>query len=167
MQRPHVTILGMQGVGKSTVGHIVAERAGLDHLDGDAALTALTGKTAGELAAAEGVPALHELEAELATAALESDEPAVVTPAASVLDDETVIDLIRRRSRLVVVLEAESSVLASRVEPDDHRREMTANELARRWAARRPTAVSIADLLLDATNEPTSLAESIASIRSC
>ena len=28
---------------------------------------------------------------------VESDEPAVVTPAASVLDNETVIDLIRRR----------------------------------------------------------------------
>lgn len=156
----------MQGVGKTTVGTIVAERAGLDHLDGDAALTALTGKTAGELAAAEGVPALHDLEIELATAALESDEPAIVTPAASVLDDPDTVDLIRRRSRLVVVLEADPEVLAARV-GDDHRRAMTADELAGRWESRRPAAVGVADLVLDATEEPTTLAEAIASIRAC
>lgn len=166
MTRPHVTLLGPQRVGKSTVGALLAERADLSHRDGDAALEALTGATAAEIADRDGIGALHDREAAVARSLLADDDPAVVTPAASVLDDPTTMDAVRSRSWLVVVLEASPEVLVARP-ASGHRRPMGTEELRRTWERRRPAALAAADLVLDATETPERLADRVTASRAC
>jgi len=167
VSRPHLTVLGMPGSGKTTVGSIVAERAGLPLRDGDPALFDRTGRTAQEIDATDGVEALHATEREVTRALLEDPEPAVVTPAASALDDPGTVDAIRAQSWLIVLLDIEPSVAAARAGTGDHRRPMDADEMATRWSTRRPVAASIADVILDASQAPIELAERIAEIRAC
>lgn len=168
MSRPHITILGMPGSGKSTLAGYLAGRAGLPHRDGDEALVAGTGVSAAEVAAGTGVDGLHRLERSIAGDLLAEDEPAIVTPAASVLDDPTAVDLVRRRSWLVVVLDADVALLAARGASTDHRRPMSTAELASRWDARRPVAVAVADVVLDAARPVEELADRVVeAIRAC
>lgn len=167
MTRPHLTILGMPGSGKSTLAERLAERSGLAHRDGDVALVARRGATAATVAADEGVDALHGLERSIAVDLLAADEPTIVTPAASVLDDPETTDLVRRRSWLVAVLDADPDLLAARGSAADHRRPMTVDELRASWAARRPAAIAVADVVLDAALPLDELVRRVQTTRAC
>lgn len=165
--RPHVVLLGMPGAGKTTVGAIVAERSGLLFRDGDASLETEFGVTARTLTAAHGVGGLHAAEQAVARDLLADDDPSIIAPAASCLDDPATVDAIRARSWLVVVLDADAALLAERASTGAHRRPMGAEEATARWANRRPTALGVADVVLDATRSAADLAEQIAAIRAC
>ena len=168
MTRPHVTILGMPGSGKSTLAECLAERSGLPHRDGDEVLVTRRMASAATVAADEGVDALHALERSIARDMLADDEPAIVTPAASALDDAATMALVRRRSWLVVVLDAETTLLAARRDRSGGRRPMSVAELESRWTARRPAAVAVADVVLDADQPLDVLTERVAAtIRAC
>lgn len=167
MTRPHITILGMPGSGKSTLADCLADRAGLPHRDGDEALVARRGASSAAIAADDGVDALHELERSIARDLLTDDEPAIVTPAASVLDDAETIELVRRRSWLVAVLDADAALLATRGRRPD-RRPVSTDELEARWAVRRPAAIAVADVVLDAARPVDELADRVvAASRAC
>ena len=66
MSRPRLPLLvnGFMGAGKSTVGRLVAARAGVPFVDLDALVEARAGKEVGALFAALGEPAFRALEAE-------------------------------------------------------------------------------------------------------
>ena len=68
----HVVLLGLMGAGKTSIGRIVAERLGLPLIDGDERLAEQTGgRTAAEIADEHGIDVLHDMEAEIALAALD------------------------------------------------------------------------------------------------
>ena len=83
----HVVLVGPMGVGKSSVGRGVAEALGRPLRDSDDDLAAERGIRGRELAATEGVDALHAWEAEHLLRSLASAEPSVIAAAASVVDD--------------------------------------------------------------------------------
>ena len=89
----HVVLLGLMGAGKTSIGGIVAERLGLPLIDGDQRLAEDTGgRTAAEITDDHGLGTLHEMEAEIALAALSSAHPAVIGPASSVCESAAVRD---------------------------------------------------------------------------
>ena len=89
----HVVLLGLMGAGKTSVGRRVAERLGRPLLDGDAILEERTGgRTAADVLDAEGAERLHVLEAEIALECLATATPAVIGPAASVIEVDAVRD---------------------------------------------------------------------------
>src|SRR5215213_9019211 len=91
----HVVLLGLMGAGKTSIGRIVAERLGVELIDGDELLADRTGgRTAAEIAASDGIDALHQIEADIAITALSTREPAVIGPAASVCESAVVRDHI-------------------------------------------------------------------------
>src|SRR5690606_19055019 len=91
-------------------------------------LEARTGRTAAEIADSEGLDRLHRLEAEIAMEALASTEPAVVSPAASVVE----VDAVRAAlaGHAVVWLAASAAHHARAAVGKDHRPLLDGDPLA-------------------------------------
>ena len=57
-----ISLIGLRGTGKSTVGRLLAERRGRDFVDADAVLEARAGRSIRAIFAEAGEPAFRELE---------------------------------------------------------------------------------------------------------
>ena len=164
----HVVLLGLMGTGKTSIGRPLAARLGRPLLDGDVVLEERTGgRTAREVAEAEGIDALHALEAELALELLRSAAPAVIGPAASVVEVPEVRDELEHH--LVVWLTGPEDHLASTIGGKPHRplvADRDPGELVHEQLARRqPLAVALAALVIDvSTTDDEAAAEQIAEL---
>lgn len=147
----HLVLLGLMGAGKTSVGRRVAPRVERHLIDGDAVLEDKTGKTAVEVASSEGIAALHDLEAEIALEALARAEPAIIAPAASVIEVDAVRDAMSHH--IVVWLRASASYLAARAVQKEHRPLIDDGDpielFTTQLAEREPLATAIADLVVD------------------
>jgi shikimate kinase len=144
------------GAGKTTVGGLVADALRRALIDNDLELERMTGHTAAELAAYEGVAHLHRRERAVLLAALARDEPAIICAAASTVEDAAVRARLRARA-FVVWLDAEPDVLAARAPAREDRPDLGAPpaRLARDQAvARREAYTSVADMRLDTGHDP-------------
>lgn len=142
----HIVIIGPMAAGKTTVGKGIAERLGLDFVDSDEQIRALTGRDGARIADTEGVAALHELELQVFWDALNSRQPTVIAAAASVIGDRTVRDALKHAS--CVWVDAESEMLRHRRASAAHRREVTDEEVEQ-LARRDPLFASCADVRVD------------------
>lgn len=84
-RQSHVVLIGLMGVGKTTVGRLLAARLRWSFWDNDEALQAATGKTAAQLQRERGQAALHETEDRLLREALRTQAPTVFAAASSVV----------------------------------------------------------------------------------
>ena len=113
-QSRHLVLIGMMGVGKTSVGRRVALRLGRPFVDTDKLVEAAAGKTVPEIFAEDGEGVFRRLEAGAVGEALDSDVWAVVAfGGGAVLDPAN-----RERARqaaLVVWLQAPPRELARRV----------------------------------------------------
>ena len=139
------------GSGKSTVGVPLAASLHRPFVDNDAQLLERAGTTAAELAAREGVDALHEAEAEALLAALRVPEPAVIAAAASTIGRPTVRDALVGDA-FVVWVRAAPAVLAARM-PQSETRPFSGEEpsrlVAQQSRERDPLFAQIADLVVE------------------
>ena len=85
------------GAGKTTIGTRVAAALGRSFVDNDVALERNRGSSASELAAHEGVEALHRAEAAVLLDALQQPDAAVIAAAASTITDPDVRRALARR----------------------------------------------------------------------
>lgn len=160
-ERPdRVVLLGMMGAGKTTTGRALAERLGWQRWDSDEAIEAHAGATGAEIAARDGVEALHDLEAELFLAALDGPRPTVLSPAASVVEVARCRAALRTCT-LVAWLEAPVELLVERKAGGHHRRPMELTAAAASLERRHRSFVEVADLRLDATEPTSALVETI------
>lgn len=157
-----VLLVGMMGAGKTTVGHLLADRLGWRYVDSDDEVEALTGHTVKELFESGGEQAFRPLESRALAAALEDGGPSVVSVAGGAVLDPANRALLRRAGT-VVWLRAKPETLLSRVladaaaashaqGADDHRPLLDrdpAGTLARLDRARRPLYREVADLVVD------------------
>jgi shikimate kinase len=120
MPRPrHVVLVGLMGSGKTTIGIPLARRLGRPYVDNDAELERSTGHTAHDIAAADGLDALHAQEAAMLLATVERDEPAVISAPASAIADPDV--RARLKDAFVVWLDTDLDTLARRFDHEKHR----------------------------------------------
>jgi len=101
----HVVLLGLMGAGKTSIGRLVADRLGVELVDGDEELAARTGgRTAADIAADEGIDAIalsNHGGRQLDSAAAIAD---LVAPVADAVGDRTEIICdggVRRGSDIV------------------------------------------------------------------
>jgi shikimate kinase len=86
---PLVVLVGPMGVGKSTVGELLAERLGLGYRDTDADIVAARGLTVSEIFLDEGEPVFRALEKDAVRRALEEHEGVLALGGGAVLDPDT------------------------------------------------------------------------------
>lgn len=109
-----ILLVGMMGAGKTTVGHLLADRLGCPYLDSDDEVQAATGRTVPELFAAHGEAAFRAAESAALADAVAVDGSVVVAVAGGAVLDPANRDLLAR-SGTVVWLRADPATLAGRV----------------------------------------------------
>jgi shikimate kinase/SAM-dependent methyltransferase len=117
----HIVVVGLMGVGKTTIGRGLAARTGWRLRDSDAEIEAATGTTVRELRDRNGVAPMHELEARQLLDALADPEPSVIDAAASTIESPACRTALGSAGVLVVWLRASPVVLAARFASSDHR----------------------------------------------
>ena len=158
--RPHLVVLGLMGIGKSTTAQAVARARGVAWYDSDADLETTFGKTGGELADELGLDELHRLESAALLARLADLEPAVISAAAAIVEDPVCRDSLSHRAR-VVVLHAPIDEVLRRMATGSHRRVMAEDELVALAERRAPFFAAVSDLDLDATQPTADLVAAI------
>jgi shikimate kinase len=117
----HIVLLGLMGVGKTSVGTALSQHLGWPLSDSDAAIEGLTRQTGLEIQEAEGIRVLHGLEADHLLTALAAAEPSVVSAAASVIDNSRCRRALRGEAVLPIWLRASPATLATRFHNQGHR----------------------------------------------
>jgi len=149
----HLVLIGMMGVGKSTVGRALARALGRPFLDSDDAVEARTGRTVADIFAADGEAAFRAVEAEVMAALLDDPRPSVIAAAGgSVLDAGTRERL--RSAGTVVWLCAPVDVLVGRTARGAHRPALAEDRegtLSRLDTERSAIYAGLADARVDAT----------------
>lgn len=151
--RPHLVVVGMMGIGKTTTADAVAERLGLPVRDSDRDVERLLGRTGAELAADGRVDDLHRLEEAVLLGALALGDAHVIAAAGWVVESPLCRDAIARRAR-VVHLTLPVEQLEERISTGSHRREIGSAELRAIDERRRAWFDELADLTVDAALDP-------------
>ena len=116
----HVVLVGMMGVGKSTVAKRLGRSLHRPVFDTDAEVVTRAGRSIPEIFAADGEPAFRELESTVLLELLDRSEPCVIAGAGGIVlrsDNREAL----RRAGTVVWLRAPVSVLVDRVSLGTHR----------------------------------------------
>lgn len=143
----HLVIVGAMGVGKTSVGRLLADRLGLPFHDSDEILQDWAGETGGEIAARDGVERLHALELEVFLDVCERPEQGVIAPAASVADHEA--GRAAMAANTTIWLKASAEILAARTAHRGHRREVSEAERALLRARREPWYQEVSRFAVD------------------
>ena len=122
----HIVVVGAMGSGKTTLGRNLAKALGRQFHDSDRSIEARTGRSGREIAAADGVEALHLLESEVLRDALDGGAPAVVAAAASVIEDPVALTALA--DVFCVWVTADPEILAERSARGSHRRSVGDSE---------------------------------------
>ena len=147
----HLVLVGMMGVGKTTVGRIVGERLGRRVVDSDQVIEARTGRTVREIFASDGEAAFRALETEALIEALTEQEPLVIAAAGGVVLSEQNRSALRDSPSKVVWLCADPATLVDRVRSGGHRPLLDDDPeaaLQKMFAERTPLYRQVADAIV-------------------
>ncbi|WP_217254647.1 shikimate kinase [Streptomyces sp. AC602_WCS936] len=89
MSAPLIVLVGPMGVGKSTVGQLLAERLGTGYRDTDADIVTTQGRAIAEIFVDEGEAAFRALEKESVRTALAEHEGVLALGGGAILDADT------------------------------------------------------------------------------
>jgi len=128
VNRP-LLLAGFMGVGKSTVGRIVASDAGVPFVDLDEEIVKATGKSIAEIFAEQGEQRFRQLEREHLGRVLSAGAPKVVAlGGGALLRREVRLSALQRA--VVVTLKADPTTLVERTEGDTSRPLLAGRDLA-------------------------------------
>lgn len=144
----HIVVTGAMGVGKTTIGRMLAWELDLPFFDSDDMLEARTGgENAAGIATRDGVERLHELELAVFLDMCQVDEQSVLAPASSVVDHPQGRSALSEQ--LTVWLTAPDNVIAVRQGSGDHRRPIDARARANLRARRAPHLEAVSTIRVD------------------
>lgn len=158
--RPHVVVLGLMGIGKSTTAQAIAASSGVAIHDSDLDIETLFGATGGQLAIDHGLGELHRVESAVLLGRLASDVPSVISAAAWIVEDPRCCEALANRA-YVIVLQAPVDEIIRRMATGAHRRVMDRAELTALADRRAPLFAAVADIELDATKPTKALVAEI------
>jgi shikimate kinase len=151
----HIVLVGMMGVGKSTVGRALASTLDRPLFDSDEMIEQRTGRTVREIWLTDGEPEFRALESEVLVEALAADEPAVIAAAGGVVLSEVNRAILQAADAEVVWLLADIEVLVARTRSGGHRPLLDEDpeaSLRRLFAERAPLYQEVADAIVSVDN---------------
>ena len=143
----HIVVTGAMGVGKSTVGRLLARELSMPFFDSDEELESRTGRTGAEIAASDGVERLHELELEVFLDLCRQRRRSVIAPASSVVDHRAGRTAMTENT--TVWLTAPDHVIAVRHGAGGHRRPIDAEGRAALRQRRAPHLEAVSSIEVD------------------
>lgn len=151
----HVALVGLMGVGKTTVGRRLARRVDAEFRDADEEVERAAGRTVAEIFADFGEPAFREGERKVIARLLEQDTPLVIgLGGGAFLNDETRA-LIKARA-VSVWLRADLDVLVDRVARKPGSRPLLAEgdprTILQRLLTERSPIYAQADIVVDSSD---------------
>ena len=144
-------LVGMMGVGKTTVGRMAATRLGWKFFDSDAQVVADTGRTVPEIFAEDGEAAFRAEESRVLAEAVADNDPVVISVAGGAVLSGANRALLMA-SGVVVWLRADPATLGLRVGSGEGRPLLGDNpveSLTALYQLRRPLYESVARLVVD------------------
>ena len=147
----HLVLVGMMGVGKSTVGRALAAELGRPLFDSDELIEADVGRTVREIWSTDGEPAFRVLETDVLVRSLAVEEPSVIAAAGGVVLSARNREILRSGDAHVVWLQADVDVLLDRVRSGGHRPLLDDDPegtLRRMYAERAPLYQDVADAVV-------------------
>ena len=149
-----IVLIGPMAVGKSAIGHQLAQQLGVPFVDTDVVVVAGHGSIA-EIFASRGERAFRELEARAVARAIEDarGSTTVISLGGGAVLDSGTQQLLQRCT--VVYLECDADTVAERIARNSGR-PLLAGDAMERWktlfATRRPVYERLADLVVDVRN---------------
>lgn len=152
----NVVVFGFMGVGKTTVGRLLAPRLGYRFVDTDAEAEREAGMRIAEVFADRGEPAFREIERRVITRLSRGDAQIIALGGGAVLDPRNVDEL--RRGGRMILLTASPEEIGLRTRGDASRPLLAgADKLARIRALldeRRDRYLAAADMVVDTNGVP-------------
>jgi len=153
----------MMGSGKSTIGRLLSEATGWPYVDNDDLVRASHGATSRQLLAERGEAAMRAAESSALAQGLDVPEPAIIGVAAGTILEPTSRERLRGGG-IVVWLRADAETLSGRASGGEHRPWIDVG--GKSWFAdaveeRDPLYASVADIVVDASNDAAALAEEL------
>ena len=150
LRRRTIALVGLMGVGKSSVGRRLASALGLPFRDADTEIEAAAGRSIPEIFAALGEPAFRDGERRVISRLLEGPPHVLATGGGAFMSAET-RELIKARA-VSVWLRADLGVLAQRLGRKDSRPLLTGKDpiaVLRAQAEARYPAYAQADIVVE------------------
>lgn len=148
----HIALVGLSGVGKSTVGRRVADRLQMDFVDLDDAIAAAAGKPVTEIFADAGEEAFRDCEAKALADALAADDPVLIATGGGIVLRPENRDVLAVDAT-VIWLRASTETLVPRISRNDNRPLLAGVDPAEKLDTmvhdRYPLYESVSDQLLD------------------
>ncbi len=147
----HLVLVGMMGVGKSTVGRIVAAELDRPLFDSDQMIEERTGRTVREIWSTDGEAAFRALETDTLLEALAEPEASVIAAAGGVVLSDRNREVLQGVDAHVVWLLADIEVLVDRVRGGAHRPLLDDDPegtLRRMYVDRAPLYQEVADAIV-------------------
>jgi shikimate kinase/3-dehydroquinate synthase len=139
-------LVGFMGAGKTTVGHILAERLGQRFVDSDVLIEQRLGRSIRDIFLTEGEAYFRELE-HATVAELVGGEEAVIALGGGAVEDPRTRAVLR--SAQVVYLRVGYAEAMSRVQGDEYRPVLHRPGLDERYSRRLPVYEELAVLIID------------------
>lgn len=160
----NIALYGMMGVGKSTVGRMLAGRLGRGFADTDDEVSRWQVRSIPDIFADEGEAAFRAYESTVVRELATYHDLVIALGGGAVLDDANVADL--SLTSVLVELRADVDVLVHRLRAEaDHRPLISGDDVEGRirdtWAARADRYAAVADVTVDATATPEGVVEQI------
>lgn len=124
MAAPHVVLVGLMGVGKSSVGRALAREMKRPFIDTDAVIESTEGRTIADIFAGEGEPSFRDIERRTLESVLAGSEPAVIATGGGAVETAACRDALihaRRGGAKVVWLSASVGTMAQRTGRSNNR----------------------------------------------
>jgi shikimate kinase / 3-dehydroquinate synthase len=146
-----VVLVGFMGAGKTTVGHIIAERLGQPFVDSDVLIEQRAGRDIRDIFVTEGEAYFRELE-HATVADLVRGRDAVVSLGGGAVEDPRTREVLR--DARVVYLRVSYDEALSRVQADEYRPMLRRPDIAEVYKRRLPAYEDVSALIIDTDGRP-------------